>query len=300
VYMLKFKSSAERFLFWLQEAKQERDEETCKKVNELLNNPPTARPSGRASQQQQGRAGQLSALQSALGSSADDIGALSGMDQNQIMQLFSLMNSGGGGSGGALSPDALMSQLSFGSGAETGEAGKRPAGKTPQKPGSKGAFDALMLSNIIDSLPAKRSAVELSSLLSRANVQQVVVENAERLAPHLPDQKDQEGSQELAETVGSPQFQQAADFLGVALQSGEMAPALSHFGIREEAVKAAAGGDMLEFAKKLTAQEREALDEQGVVHETNEAVVSKAMETDSNESPPKKQKRRDDDNMELD
>lgn len=78
VYVLKFKTSSRRMFFWMQEAKTDKDEEYCRRVNELMNNPPSATRGG-----QDG--GDLQYM-------------LNNMSQQQLMQLF-----GGVGQMGGLS-----------------------------------------------------------------------------------------------------------------------------------------------------------------------------------------------------
>lgn len=77
-------------------------------------------------------------------------------------------------------------------------------------------------------------------------MQETVLANADRLVPHLPDQQGLlEPKRELEETVGNPQFRQAADFFGHALQTGKLAEALQHFNIGEKALASATKGGMI-------------------------------------------------------
>ena len=39
VFLLKFKNSTRKFFYWMQEPKEDKDEEICKKVNDLILNP---------------------------------------------------------------------------------------------------------------------------------------------------------------------------------------------------------------------------------------------------------------------
>lgn len=86
VFLLKFKSSSRKLFFWLQEPKTEKDEEWCRRVNEVMNNPPSMSSLGSS-----GRGGS--------GSDGGDLqNMLNNMSQQQLMQLF-----GGVGQMGGLS-----------------------------------------------------------------------------------------------------------------------------------------------------------------------------------------------------
>lgn len=86
VYVLKFKTNTRRMFFWMQEPKTDKDDEYCRRVNELLNNPPSITRSG-----QEG--GDIQYM-------------LNNMSQQQLMQLF-----GGVGQMGGLS--SLLGSMKY-------------------------------------------------------------------------------------------------------------------------------------------------------------------------------------------
>uniref|UniRef100_A0A0P6IVK8 Proteasomal ubiquitin receptor ADRM1 homolog n=1 Tax=Aedes aegypti TaxID=7159 RepID=A0A0P6IVK8_AEDAE len=94
VFLLKFKSSSRRLFFWMQEPKTDKDEEWCRRINEVINNPPSSNSLGGGS----GRGGN--------GSDNGDLQyIMQNMSQQQLMQLF-----GGVGQMGGLS--SLLGSMS--------------------------------------------------------------------------------------------------------------------------------------------------------------------------------------------
>lgn len=281
VFLLKFKSSNRKLFFWLQEPTNDKDEEYCRKVNELLNNPPSAGGSGSGSR------GEGNELQYMLNS----------MSQQQLMQLF-----GGVGQMGGLS--SLLGSINRNSGsnrtssttparnATTGGAavtatpvntvqpatpkapkkdnnsgesatGNASPGATPNPEASRVLLSELQnyLAGINSGATGSRSNnVDLSTSLTSESINSILSdpERLDALRVHLPNIDDdgkplepQEVKQQLKDTLASPQFQQALSMFSNALQSGQLGPVVSQFKLSDDAVSAANSGDLEQFVKAL-------------------------------------------------
>ncbi|CAM4757452.1 unnamed protein product [Rotaria magnacalcarata] len=118
VFILKWRSNARKLFFWMQESKDDKDEEWCKKINDLLNHPPTP-GFGDDSSTASGLGGGAHPLQSLMDRMAGSGGAggidpndlsnvLRGMNPSDLASLLSSVGSGGGASG--LMQDAFSQQ----------------------------------------------------------------------------------------------------------------------------------------------------------------------------------------------
>ncbi|XP_011475811.2 proteasomal ubiquitin receptor ADRM1 [Oryzias latipes] len=128
-------------------------------------------------------------------------------------------------------------------------------------------------------VPASSQGVDLASVLTPEIMAPILTnsEVQERLIPYLPSGESLlQSSEELHNTLSSPQFQQALSMFSSALASGQLGPLMNQFGLPAEAVDAANKGDVEAFAK--------------------------AMETDSKseQGSDSKDKREDDEDMSLD
>lgn len=264
VFVLKFKSSTRRLFFWLQEPKTDKDEEYCRRVNEIMNNPPSANRSSNES-------GDLQYM-------------LNNMSQQQLMQLF-----GGVGQIGGLS--SLLGSMNrsensssrtastptdrSNSSAVTTSGGSNNTPKTPDntvrlsrtpsapKGGKKtggGRVTLPELQSYLSAISPETSTnrtvnIDLSTVLSSSEAVTKLIsdpDSASALSVHLPNTgSDDTSKQQLKDTISSPQFQQALSLFSSALQSGQLGPVVSQFQLSSEAVAAANTGDLEQFVKAL-------------------------------------------------
>lgn len=103
-------------------------------------------------------------------------------------------------------------------------------------------------------VPTSGQGVDLASVLT-PEVMAPILANAEvqqRLLPYLPSGEAlPQSTDELHNTLISPQFQQAMSIFSSALASGQLGPLMNQFGLPSEAVDAATKGDLEAFAKAM-------------------------------------------------
>jgi len=274
-YLLKFKSSNRRFFFWLQEPRADKDDDNCKRINEILNN-----PSG--------------SVQNSGSNDQDLQSLLNNMSQSQLMQLFGggvgqigglssllgTMNRPSTGSTRSSSSSSTTPALTHrasttpttaaaqggtpttGSAAPTGTAG---SGETPKSTRTGQAADSATpvtnpiqltdLQNFLQGIapvPSEQQSVDLSTALTGDALTGLLTntEAIQQLENHLPAVGGTTEDQ-LRSTLASPQFQQAVQQFSSALESGQLGPIVSQLAVNSDAVAAAAQGSMAGFVKAL-------------------------------------------------
>jgi len=282
VFILKFKSSSRKLFFWMQEPKDDKDEELCKKVNDFLNNPPAPGSSSSRGNSMGGSGGSGGLDLSNLGDSELQ-SLLNNMSQSQLVQLF-----GGGGSGLAAitnSPSSRQrSSGNTGSGTATTAATSAsttasPAtatsatpstttssGTTSTKPTDSSAASSAAnirlsdLQNVLSGLPSAQGAasgpsVDLSSGLT-TEILQPLLENPEfvrKMKELLPEeeQAQDDATGQVRSNLHSPHFRQALGMFSSGLQTGQLAPLIREFNLGDAAITAATKGDVEAFVKAL-------------------------------------------------
>ncbi|KAK3588599.1 hypothetical protein CHS0354_001924 [Potamilus streckersoni] len=312
VFVLKFKSSTRKFLFWMQEPKTDKDDDHCKKVNDFLNNPPTPGSS---------RGGHsLPSDLANLAGDSDIQNILSGMSQQQMMQLLGGM--GLGGPGGGLSalmgrPSSAQSTVSepplrvqsspvTRTSVQETTPFQRPVtaaalpsqnntsttsgGGTTSSGASSSQRQQIQLSdlqNILSSMKVPTGQSDESLDLAKALKPEAMIpilanpEVQQRLIPYLPEGEAlPKTEQELRNTISSPQFQQALSSFSAALQSGQLGPLMTQFGLGEDVANAAAQGDLDAFVKAMQAAQKKKDEEKGADKDIKETKNSKPDEKD--------------------
>lgn len=266
VYVLKFKTSSRRLFFWMQEPKTDKDDEYCRRVNEIMNNPPSANRSA-------SDGGDLQYM-------------LNNMSQQQLMQLFggvgqmgglsSLLGSMNRSSDSNSSSRTVSTPASNRSAAATGGTSGGAAVSTPENTSSVARIPSTPKAPKKSSGTARVTLPDLQSYLSALSpeagaggrsvnidltaaiatseaVNQIISDpdRANELASYLPNTGPAGTKQKLRETLSSPQFQQALSLFSSALQSGQLGPVVSQFQLSPEAVAAANSGDLEQFVKAL-------------------------------------------------
>ncbi|XP_043476647.1 proteasomal ubiquitin receptor ADRM1 isoform X1 [Leptopilina heterotoma] len=308
VYLLKFKSSSRRFFFWLQDLKTDKDDEHCRKINEVLNNPPTP------GSQRSGGANPEGDLQNLLNN----------MSQQQLIQLFGGVGQIGGlgnllGTMNRPHGTARTTTTTSSTPVATTIVTRPPAAQTPaptatasagaattetsrstggSKTSSRTAAPAsgtedesrtpIRVSDLVQYLSEiptpsegrtdqRGVASELSSSIPGAISS---TENLElEMKEHLPP------GDNLNTTLSSPQFSQALSMFWSALQSGQAGPVIRQFGLGTQAVNAATNGNLEQFVSALEFvmkddQEQEQRSEQGKDDKSKKQPPSGAGSTD--------------------
>ncbi|XP_030378707.1 proteasomal ubiquitin receptor ADRM1 homolog isoform X2 [Scaptodrosophila lebanonensis] len=256
VYVLKFKSSTRRMFFWMQEPKTDKDEEHCRRINELLNNPPSAH--------QRGGGNDNNELQYMLNN----------MSQQQLMQLFGGVGQMGGLSSllGQMNPRTPSSRNTSSSGGGSNSSLQTPENvsvpRTPSAP--KASKSGSSRTNLIggnnsqgDSAGSATTSdagrslnIDLSTALSGTEAINQLIADPERvktLIVHLPESEDadEDRKQQIKDHINSPQFQQALAQFSNALQSAQLGPVVKQFELSNEAVAAAYSGNLEDFVRAL-------------------------------------------------
>uniref|UniRef100_A0A087Y252 ADRM1 26S proteasome ubiquitin receptor n=1 Tax=Poecilia formosa TaxID=48698 RepID=A0A087Y252_POEFO len=101
---------------------------------------------------------------------------------------------------------------------------------------------------------AQGSAVDLASVCTPEMMAPILTnpEVQQRLLPFLPSGESLlQSTEEIQNTLNSPQFQQSMSMFSSALASGQLGPLMNQFGLSAEAVDAANRGDVEAFARAM-------------------------------------------------
>ncbi|XP_017756509.1 PREDICTED: proteasomal ubiquitin receptor ADRM1 homolog isoform X2 [Eufriesea mexicana] len=214
VYLLRFKSSNKKFFVWLQDLKTDKDEEYCRKINEVLNNPPT--PGSQRS--------------SSTNPEGDLQNLLNNMSQQQLMQLF--------GGVGQIGLGNLLGTMNRSQGVQTTRASTTTAltrvttntRPTTQMVSSPASTNESPKPNGDNKSSSKTSGTSSPGSASTNN--KILLSDLQNFLSDIPTSTGTES----------------------VVQSGQAGPVIRQFGLGPDAVNAAASGNIEEFVTALESE----------------------------------------------
>ncbi|VDN07908.1 unnamed protein product, partial [Thelazia callipaeda] len=287
------------------------------KVNDTLNNPPAPRAAGRGNER--GGTSSFGSLAALSGAASDnELGALGNLDQTQLLQLLSLMNHSSGGTSASEAANLLpqlpvvadsshpvASERSGTASVQVATPSNTPANGTVAGGSSNNEVQLSQLKDIIASITApngtgRKFGIDFTDVLCCADkINTIVCKYSDRLIPHLPNQEPTYTSQEeLEQTLRTPQFRQAVNIFGHALQTGQLAPVLRQFGINENVTATAGKGDVIAWASELEKCEKETVSDVSTIFFFNFACLK--PDIGNEESEKANEEKKTDDQMDLD
>lgn len=225
VFVLEMKDSHSLHFYWMQEPKDDKDTEYAEKINAAIQNPGVMNGDGADD----------------LGGLAGLGGGLDGLNQQQLMQMLGSLSGGG-----SFNP-AMFGALAGAGGAEPEGAGAASADASvppvPPPPAAGSASGAAA-----PAVPPPPSGPKLSDVLKPDSVIPLLdkPEFHQRLMEFLPE-ANRNNPTELAETLRSPQFRQALESFGSALETGQLAAYMPQFGL----TPVSGGGDVEVFLRAI-------------------------------------------------
>ena len=285
VFVLKFKTS-KRCFYWMQEPSSDKDDDFCKKINEYLNNPPTpgSRGSSSGGPSLSGGLGSLGSL-AELGSlrESEFQNLLNNINPQQLMQMIGMQNSSGlssrphrSGISSVLSGTGANSSSLNRVGDVEQSASRTTSEATATNTSSSGSSQPRIqlgdLQSIISGLSVPKGdqqdkgEIKALSSIIKSEALQTLLANEEFMKgvkERLPPTETAESAstsitlnEQVSSTLQSPQFQQALNKFGMALQSGQLGPLLHQFGLSQACIEAANKGDLEAFVKVLEEEEK--------------------------------------------
>ncbi|XP_012529412.1 proteasomal ubiquitin receptor ADRM1 homolog isoform X2 [Monomorium pharaonis] len=215
VYLLRFKSSNKKFFFWLQDLKTDKDEEHCRKINDVLNNPPTP------GSQRSGNTNAEGDLQNLLNN----------MSQQQLIQLF-----GGVGQIGGLG--SLLGTMNRPHGVQS----TRASTTTSSTPATTN------VTRPPHSLTPGPNTDSKSSSNNKSSTRTTAPSTPAATAVTPSNRIQLSDLQNFLSEIPTPSRTEPS------VQSGQAGPVIRQFGLGPDAVSAAASGNIEEFVSALESE----------------------------------------------